>query len=132
MNFPKRPQRPSHKELSKKLSEAIEALTREAGLFCNPGKVVGELDALHLGQTSDVWPLILRLLAEIQPTDYAGARPPLLSYEKSIEGQEIFAFSWDSQELKGRTYLKFALKGGRFYYVSLHPDRPKKSTEDHT
>lgn len=86
---------------------------------------------MDLEQTSDVWVLIQELLNEIRPEHYAGARPPLLSYEKSIEGHELFAFSWASQRLKEQTYLKFALKGGRFYYVSLHPDR-KTTLEDET
>lgn len=118
------PIRPSAKELFNKLKEAKEFLSKEEGFFADPGKVVSELRALKIGDSEDVWQLISTLLDEIQPSNYSGGRPPLKSYEKSIEGKELFAFSWDSQTLGQRMYLKFAIKGDRFYYVSLHKDRP--------
>lgn len=120
------PKRPTHKELSGKLNEAKRALEANEGVFANPGKVVGELDSLEIGDSQEVFQLIGTLLLEIRSTDYAGARPPLTSYEQSIEGLDLFAFAWQSKELKKRMYLKFALKNGRYYYVSLHPDRPEK------
>ena len=122
-------QRPSHKELTKRLKECKDALDKNDGLFADPGKAVSELMALNIGDTEEVWPLILELLDEISPDGYTGGRPPQKSYEKTIEGSELFAFSWDSQKLSGKMYLKFALKGGRFYYVSLHKDRPPSSKQ---
>lgn len=120
------PNRPSEKELKGKLDEAKNFLSKKEGLFANPGNVVGELYDLDIGDSKDVWDLIQSLLKEIQPKDYTGGRPPLMSYEKSIEGKELFAFSWQSQVLNKKMYLKFALKGDRFVYVSLHEDRPKE------
>lgn len=121
------PKRPSDKELAGKLRAAKVALQLSPGFFADPGKVVGELNDLGIGRSSEVWPLIQRLLDEIGPSDYSGGRPPYKAYEKSIEGRELFAFSWVSQELGLKMYLKFALKDNRFYYVSLHQDRPPKT-----
>lgn len=117
-------QRPSHRELTKKIADAKTALSNQEGLFADPSKAVSELMALNIGDTEEVWPLIQELLEEIDPSYYTGGRPPQKSYEKAIEGKELFAFSWDSKKLSSRMYLKFALKDKRFCYVSLHEDRP--------
>lgn len=120
------PKRPSIKELTGKLNEARDLLSKKEGLFANPGNVVGELNDLDIGDSKKVWDLIKSLLTELEPKDYTGGRPPLKSYEKSIEGKELFAFSWQSNFLNKKMYLKFALKGDRFVYVSLHVDNPPK------
>ncbi len=121
-----RPKRPSVKELTGKLNEARDMLSKKEGLFANPGNVAGELNELDIGDSKEVWNLIKSLLVEIEPKDYTGGRPPQKSYEKSIEGSELFAFSWQSNFLSKKMYLKFALKGDRFVYVSLHVDSPPK------
>lgn len=123
-------QRPTHRELTKKIAEAKAALSNQEGLFADPSKTVPELTALNIGDTEEVWPLIQELLEEIDPSHYTGGRPPLKSYEKAIEGKELFAFSWDSQKLSRRMYLKFALKDKRFYYVSLHKDHPPSGNKN--
>jgi len=118
--------RPQHRELQRKINEAKIALRNGYGIFANPAKAVGELNALQIGDTSVIWELIQSLLEEIEPDDYVGGKPPLRSYEKRIEGRELFAFSWWSKTLGHPTYLKFAMKGNCYYYVSLHKDRAKK------
>ena len=120
------PKRPSIKELTGKLNEARNLLSKKEGLFADPGNVVGELSDLDIGDSMAVWNLIQSLLIEIEPKDYTGGYPPQKSYEKSIEGKELFAFSWQSNFLSKKMYLKFALKGDRFVYVSLHKDNPPK------
>lgn len=120
------PKRPSDKELKGKLDEAYGLLSKNEGLFANPGNVAGELNDLDIGDSKEVWDLIKPLLKEIEAKNYTGGRPPQKSYEKSIEGKELFAFSWQSKSLNKKMYLKFALKEDRFVYVSLHEDRPPK------
>jgi len=115
--------RPTKHELLTKLKSATLALQEKRALFANPSKVVGELSALNIGDSSEVWNLILNLLKEIQPKDYKGKHPPERSYEKTIKGKELFAFLWWSPTLKKTMYLKFALIGGVFWYVSLHADK---------
>lgn len=117
--------RPSDRELHKKIEEAKACLKGQKGLFANPAKAVGELEALEIEDTSEVWVLIQAFLEEIGPADYAGVRPPLRSYEKTIEDYELFAFSWWSKKAEKRMYIKFALKNKRYYYVSLHEDKKK-------
>lgn len=120
------PIRPTNGELFLRLKEAKDLLGKQDGLFAEPGKVAAELNALGVGDSKEVWGLIKKLLAELRPEHYAGSRSPQKSYEKSIEGRDLFAFSWDCQLLGKRMYLKFAIKGDRFVYVSLHSDRPPK------
>lgn len=112
--------RPSDRELINRINEAKKYLKIRQGLFVNPSKVVGELSDLDVGDSNDVWQLIRELLEEISPKDYRGTRPPQKSYEKAIAGLELLAFSWWSPRLAKQMYIKFVLKGERFYYVSLH------------
>lgn len=103
--------RPTVRELLKRLEEAKAYLRNAKGRLVNPGKVVGELYALEVGDTEKVWNLILALLEEIHPKDYVGSRPPQKSYEKSIEGKELFAFCWWSKKLEKKMYIKFVHPG---------------------
>lgn len=115
--------RPSDGELDRKLTAAKAALKTCKGLFANINKAAGELNALDMESSSQVWRLIAELLEEISPKDYAGSRPPQKSYEKMIEGKELFAFCWESKKLRQNMYIKFALKDNRYYYLSLHKSK---------
>jgi hypothetical protein len=123
-------QRPSDRELLKRLKEAKESLNKQQGIFANPAKVVGELYQLGIGDSSEVWSLIKELLEEISPEDYRGTRPPQKSYEKAIAGLELFAFCWWSTKFAKQMYIKFVLKNERYYYVSLHQSRSTEQQGD--
>lgn len=123
-------QRPTDRELFKRINEAKECLKKRQGLFANPSKAVGELYDLCLGDTRDIWQLISELLEEISPKDYRGARPPQKSYEKAIAGLELLAFSWWSLKLAKQMYIKFVLKNERYYYASLHRSRSTEEGEN--
>lgn len=112
--------RPTCREIDKRLKEAKEALENRCVAFANPGKVIGELMSLEIEATDETWELISKLINEIRPEDYQGAYPPLKSYETKIENHDLWAFSWHSYQLKQQMYLKFSIKAGFFYYVSLH------------
>lgn len=115
--------RPTVRELNKKLKGAAAAIQNGRRLFAEPEKVVSEINSLDLGDSKEVWELILKLLPEIQPDDYDGRCPPETSYEKAILGKELFPFCWDSHQMKERMYLKFVLDGDTFWYVSLHKSK---------
>ena len=117
--------RPTKGELIKKLESAYKALQKNEGLFANPVKTVWELEKLKIGESKEIWSLILGLLSEISPDNYVGGYPPQEPYEKRIEGIDLFAFAWESKTFSKKMYLKFALKKGRFYLVSLHKNRPE-------
>jgi hypothetical protein len=116
--------RPSIREIERRLKEAEKAIIEGKVAFANEAKVVGELFQLNIGDTEELWPIILELLGEIKNTDYAGAYPPLKSVEPLIADCELYAFVWDSTKYKKKMYFKFAVKDGVFYYVSLHNSRP--------
>jgi hypothetical protein len=115
--------RPSLREIDKRLKEAKDALCKRRTLFANPAKVVEELSKLEIGDSDEIWELILLLLEELQLTDYKGGHPPQKSYERAIAECELWAFSWTSPRLKKQMHLKFALREGIFYYVSLHESK---------
>ena len=115
--------RPTDRELDKKIREAKQALEAGCASFANPEKIVGELMEMEISDSKEVWTLIGELLSEISPKDYAGRRPPMRAYEATIRNKELLAFSWNSRKMGKRMYLKFALKEGRFYYVSLHASK---------
>ena len=54
--------RPSKREIDKKISAAKKALSENREYFANSSKVVGELMELDIGDTEDVWPLIHRVV----------------------------------------------------------------------
>jgi hypothetical protein len=118
--------RPSDRELTKKILEARAFLKERNGLFANLNKVVGELYELGVEAPNQVWQLILVLLEEISLKDYAGGRPPQKATERAIENRELFAFCWQSAKLGKLMYIKFALVERRYYYVSLHVSKEKK------
>lgn len=118
--------RPTDRELIQRIKAAKDCLKKCPGLFANPAKIVGELNALQIDDTNEIWPLMIELLEEIKPQDYKGSRPPQKSYEKAIEGLELIAFCWWSPKLEKQMYIKFVLKNERFYYVSLHQSRSKE------
>lgn len=66
----------SNNEISKRLNEAKKYLKNQDGIFANPSKVFGELNALEIGDTREVGELIKHLLNEITPKDYKGSRLP--------------------------------------------------------
>jgi hypothetical protein len=122
--------RPSPRELDKRIEEAKACLKERRGLFANPAKAVGELCELAINDSADVWRLIYELLDEIAPSNYAGTRPPQKSYEKAIANRELFAFTWKSPKMGKEMYIKFALREGLYYYVSLHVSRKVEKEGD--
>ena len=115
--------RPSNREIDRRLQEAKLALKNRLVEFSNPSKVVGELMALDLGDSDEVWDLILKLLDEIKLENYAGQYPPKINYEPEGKGLDLWAFTWNSARLNKFMYLKFSIGDGCFYYVSLHESR---------
>lgn len=120
--------RPSHKEINHKITQAKEALSANRLFFVNPASLAA--DALDLGLTiKELTETLYDLLGEISPGDYAGQRPPQRSYEDEILQCELFPFKWESSRLGCTVYLKFAVKNNRLWIVSLHEDRIKRGRE---
>jgi len=114
--------RPSHREILRKLGQAKEAVRSNAVDILNPVSIAA--DALELGiDIEDLQGILSDLLDEIKPGDYAGQSPPQRSYEREIYACELFPFRWMSKRLGCLVYMKFALKDNRMWLVSLHEDR---------
>ena len=93
--------------------------------------LTGDLDGLALETERELPALLIGLLEEIEAANplncYAGMRPPQRSYEPEIRGQELWAYSWESERCGKPMYLKFALKQGRYLYVDCHEDSPESA-----
>ena len=120
--------RPSHKEINRKIKQAREAVSENQFSILNP--VIIAADAIELGvDLQNISFILIDLLEEITPNHYAGQYPPQRSYEHDIEGYELLAFRWLSKTLGCSVYLKFTMKGKRMWLVSLHEDRKEDERE---
>ena len=114
--------RPSYRELNGKLEEARKAASAKRVRFVEPDAIYADL--LELDFLIDALEETLpKILLEISPKEYRGQRPPQRSYEKPILDCELYAFGWDSRVFGCPIYLKFSIKGGYLWIVSLHKDR---------
>ncbi len=114
--------RPSHKEINRKIKQAKEAVLENRISIINP--ISTAADALELDiDIRHIPNILIYLLNEITPNDYAGQYPPQRSYEDEIKDSELLAFQWLSKKLGCRVYLKFAIKENQLWLVSLHQVR---------
>mgnify|MGYP000949137812 FL=1 len=98
-------------------------------LLVNAKAIRGDL--LDLGFLMDeLLELLPSILNELEPGQYRGTRPPQKSYEKTIIGRELYAFSWMSKALGCSVYFKFALKEKTLWIVSFHRDRKTEGGEE--
>lgn len=123
-------ERPSRREIDKRIVDAKRALSGDKCYFTNPVKNLNELNKLEIGDSSEVWVLLIELVEEIEIEHYAGSHPPMKSYEPTINGCELYAFMWKSKKMGKEMYLKFSVKNECFYLVSLHVSTPIKKGEE--
>ena len=114
--------RPSHKELTGKIGQARDAVSQGDIALVEPDIIT--IDAFELDyQVKDLQNVLYDVLGEVTPNDYVGKSPPEQSYEDKIKGSELFAFKWESRRFGCEVYLKFTLKDGILWLVSLHVHR---------
>jgi len=118
--------RPSHKELTRKLYAASQAIRKGRVALLNQLSLAADAMDLDYSIEIELEAVLVELLDETNPAHYVGSRPPQKSYEQDIRDLELFAFSVESSRFKCRIYFKFALAEEMFWLVSLHPDRPMK------
>ena len=118
--------RPSHKELTRKLYVASQAISKGRVALLNQLSLAADAMDLDYSIEIELEAVLAELLDETNPAHYTGSRPPQKSYEQDIQDLELFAFTVESSRFKCRIYFKFALAEEIFWLVSLHPDRPIK------
>ncbi len=111
--------RPTYRELTGKINQAIQAVS-EGWIYILDPEVIAR-DAFELGyRISDLQDLLINALSKLSPKDYVGQKPPEKSYEDRIKGSELFAFKACSEIVGCDFYLKFALIDKFIWIVSLH------------
>ena len=118
--------RPSYKELSGKLREAKSAVTKRMVALLEQDVIAEDAIDLEYVIDKELLYVLEELLNATTPKNYAGTRPPQKSYEREIDGLELFAFIVYSRRFRCRVYYKFALAKEVLWLVSLHQDRPLK------
>jgi hypothetical protein len=122
--------RPSYSEIQRKLKQAQKAIFNNNYAILKPSVIA--IEALELGILFDeINPILIDLLDEIKPANYAGTYPPQRSYEDEIFQSELFAFRWKSNKLGCMAYLKFAVKEDQLWLISLHQDRDDPKGRQH-
>jgi hypothetical protein len=132
-----RRERPSYRELSGKLGEALRLVETSRWLPASADKLQANWDELEeecgieTALSEDQAAILTAALREITPNHYVGRRPPEPSYEPAARGQELFAFRWQSRYFGNREmYFKFSMSRGgegRVFIHSVHPNRPIQS-----
>ncbi len=116
--------RPSHKELSRKLSVARDRLSdgKWQPAFGYEGYVsfTKECEKLNLHTITEQAEALKKILQELTPDHYAGTYPPLVGSRGNIVRKELFAFCHESKFLGETLYLKFAVNEEQLFIVSFH------------
>ena len=118
--------RPSHKELSGKLSAALQCVHDNRIILVEPAIIVADAIALGYSIRNELQAVLLDLLNGTGPGHYTGRRPPEKSYDTRIHDLELWAFSVDCPRFETRVYYKFSLHNNCFYLVSLHTCRSQE------
>ncbi len=115
--------RPTHKELSKKLKQAVDFVKGErVGLI---KQVILVEDAIELGYSIEfeLFDVLAELIEKTTPDHYTGSKPPQKSYADEISGLELFAFVIEIDRFEEPIYFKFSISQDGLWLVSLHIDR---------
>jgi hypothetical protein len=114
--------RPSSREIDQKLRQARKAAERNQISIVN--QISCAVDALDLDfSVEEIANILIDILEEITANNYVGQYPPQRSYEDRILDYELFPFRWNSKVFGCKASLKFAIKNGQLWLVSLHEDR---------
>jgi len=132
-------ERPSTKELWKKLTEAKSLVQNAKWAPAEPAKLKADFDeleslfGLETALLGDQTAILMKALEEIEAANYAGTHPPMRSYEGATRTLEMFAFRWKSIHFNSEMYFKFCLggadKGRRAWVFSIHPHRDDKDAD---
>jgi hypothetical protein len=116
-------ERPSRKELTKKLAVARKHLQNEDWQALSYDVLREDCEELGLCSQSEVYQALLSALEEVTVDDYIGSRPPKKGSRGCILNRELFEFCRHFEPLKRRIYFKFAVDEDQLFIVSFHRER---------
>ncbi len=115
--------RPTHKELSNKLSQALSVLKNGQVFLLNQAALAVDALELEYRIETELMEVLHDLLEKAMPGDYTGSRPPQRSYEQDISGLDLFAFTVRIGRFSDPVYFKFSITDNVLWLVSLHKNR---------
>jgi hypothetical protein len=116
-------QRPTVREIDKKIKAAKKAVCEKKTYIANLLKIYSDFNDLEIYDTEEIWSHIQALLEELTSENYCGGHPPEEAREKEIQGEDLYAFCWQSKKYQKKMYLKFAIVDEYFYLASIHESR---------
>jgi hypothetical protein len=130
-------ERPSYREIRKKLMAAIALVEQGTWRPVEPEKVEDDFQELEkklgieIALADDRAIILLTALKEVTPKDYIGHTPPEPSTHSVTRNLDLWEFRWESPNeffKKSVMYLKFCIVGvgerGPAYIHSIHLDHP--------
>ncbi len=110
--------RPTHKELSNKLRQALAILSNGTVLLINQTALAADALELEYLIEFELTEVLSELLENTKPNDYSGNRPPKRSYVDEISGLDLFAFVVEIKRFSNPVYYKFSISGDVLWLVS--------------
>ena len=95
-------ERPSYKELGKKLLITAALVGLGEWIPVNPGHLQGNWDemaqkfGIDVTTADDQKNILLTALGEVKPWHYIGETPPEAAQELIVAGKDLFVFRWQS------------------------------------
>jgi hypothetical protein len=115
--------------LTRKLRAAGRLLDSGCWAPADPSKLAADFDELGLFTGEEQEAALRAAVAEGEPEDYVGGRPPERSYEPATPGAELWAFAGRSHYFGRGMYFKFSICGSgavqRLFVYPLHPLRKR-------
>jgi len=117
---------PNQAELEKKIFQCKQSIMKKKCAF-GPVQdaVFNDLTELNIGNTLELWPLLVILFDEIRSADYVDTTP-LSKLGKFKINCDVYKFCWNSSKLKKGMSIQFAMIDDCFYYISLGANLQKK------
>jgi hypothetical protein len=130
-------ERPSYKELGKKLMVAAALVATDNWVPVNPGHLqenweeMAQEFGIDVETAEDQKKILAAAFGEVRPEHYIGDNPPDTAKELVVAGLDLFVFRWQSKLPLFKNsvmYLKFSIIGkgerGPVYVHSIHLNHP--------
>lgn len=128
------PHKPSPKELTNKLKQALEAFDKQQVAFAELTHVAADIEELNLADTDAYLDLIYECiqLAQDEPEGcFRQPFPPKSTKHELTKNLRMWAFEVQHEAYSTKLYFKFCLKeqrGGTLYcHIDCHESRPKNT-----
>ena len=113
--------RPSHKEITKKIKQAIKLFEEDKWYIADLRKFRKDLKEMGIPDYKPEQDEAIRyVLNKVEADNYIGSRPPKKSFRTDIKNAELFELTCYSGYCEEEIYFKFAIHEKHLVILSLH------------